>query len=228
MLCVGVVDLILHPTHILRVRKLRQSWKRLAGRTNTNQGVVVVIITNNRVSVFGGSMKIRIGFSYTNTLISRIIRKLTKSEVSHTYIRLYDTFLEADLLFHADWNGIVFVQTAEFEKNNVLLEEFELDDPRLAQAIKQNLRRLGHGYDYLRLFGFTWVVIFRRWMSKKINNSLLRDPKKMICTQFVCRVLNDSGMFELPEHNLDPKLLLEWFRKNHKNYVSTSTIENIE
>lgn len=57
-------------------------------------------------------MKIRVGFSRTNSILSRLIRWFTSSPVSHTYIRLDDQLLGQPLIIHADLprsSGCLFV-----------------------------------------------------------------------------------------------------------------------
>ena len=93
-------------------------------------------------------MKIVVGFSTTNSLISKIIRSFTKSEVSHSYIRVYDEFLKTPLILHADWGGVMFSHAEKFDIENRAAEEFIIDDTRLDCSIKKNLWHLGKKYHY--------------------------------------------------------------------------------
>ena len=138
------------------------------------------------------------------------------SEISHTYIRLDDSFLGTSLIFNADLPGIVIVYAPYFDAQNVAVEEYEIDDPRIEAAVKNHFRLLGKKYDFVNLFGWAWVITFKRWFKKKMLNPI-DDPKKLICVDFVLKITNDAGITpNLPIGQMTPAMLHKWFESNYK------------
>jgi hypothetical protein len=161
-------------------------------------------------------MKIWVGFSKSNALPSRFIRWWTNGQESHTYIRFYDSFLDAWLVLHADWPGVVMDHWPKYQQSNTIVEEYEIDDPRNIDLIKATMPDLRMGYDYWNILGWAWVITFKRWLKKKIENPI-DDPKKLICSDFVAlrflRYLSD-----LPRHAYNPTSLRKWMIENYHRY----------
>lgn len=161
-------------------------------------------------------MKVRVGFSRTNGIVSRIIRWFLGSKVSHTYIRLDDRFLGTPLVFHADYVGVVIVHAPLFEKQNIVVEEYEIENDSFDYAIKKNLALLGKKYDYWNLLGWAWVIALKRWFKRKIENPI-DDPKKLICVDFVLRITNCAKATNLPLGIMTPKELRKWYTENYES-----------
>lgn len=160
-------------------------------------------------------MKLRVGFSKTNSLISKVIRWVIGAPFSHTYIRFTDEFLGMNLIAHADWPGVLLLQAEKFDKENQKLEEFEFDLDILKVSLVRNLRFLGSRYDYLSILGWAWTIALRR-AAKIIVQNPLDDPKSLICVDFCIRVLNDAGLTAIPVGSINPKGLVNYLRKHHK------------
>jgi hypothetical protein len=160
-------------------------------------------------------MKIQIGFSRTNTIPSRLIRWITKSEVSHTYIKLDDDFLGLPLILHVDWPGAVIVSESEFLKENEKVEEYEIESEKFRPAIKKNLIFLGKKYDYWNLIAWGIAILFRRTFKKKEHNRI-EDPKKLICVDFVLRITNAAQITDLPLGEMTPKMLRDRFNQRYE------------
>ena len=159
-------------------------------------------------------MKIRIGFSRTDTFISKAIRWFLGANISHTYIRYHDEFMDLNYVVHADWPGVLPVLADRFDKENISVEEYEFEIPK--SALKRNLRLLGNRYDYLAIFGWAWTITLRRWIKKKIENPI-EDPKKLICVDFCLRVLNDAKITTIPSASMNPIQLLHYLRDNYES-----------
>ena len=162
-------------------------------------------------------MSIKVGFSKTNSWTSKIIRWFTESNVSHCYVRVYDPFLESDLVIHADWPGVVFVQSQRFFAENTPVEEFEITDPKFKQAFLTNLKFLGSGYKWRGVwyrFKFRTFGKWFKWLQRKMQN-IVEDPAKMICVDYVLHNTNDAGITKLPYNILTSNDLLDWFRENY-------------
>jgi len=160
-------------------------------------------------------VKIRIGFSTTNSFVSRVIRLAIGANISHTYVRFYDEFLGAELIIHADWPGVIIEDAELFEKRNIVIEEFEFDDPRFKESIRKSLRLLRKKYDYWNIVGWAWIITFKRWAKIKIKN-LTDDPKKLICVDFCMRNMNP--VISLPYGTMNPFDLNQWLNAHYEEY----------
>jgi len=159
-------------------------------------------------------MKIVVGFSTSDMWFSKIIRFCTRSKVSHTYIKIYDEFLEESLILHVE-RTMCILREKEFKRDNIIIEEFEIDDKRLDDSIKKNLKHLGKKFAWWDWF--SWFPLVKKWLKTKIRNPSY-SFQKMICVDFVLRVLNDSGMTHLPYNVLTPETLRQWFNYFYKRF----------
>jgi len=160
-------------------------------------------------------MKIALGFSRTNTLVSKSIRWFTKSQVSHVYIRVYDLTFKTYFILHSDMPGVVIDLAERFDMENTVLEEYIISDPRLDEAIRKNLWHLGKKYDYLKIVNLAWAIILKRWFVRKIKDPIV-SPKALICVDFALFILNDAGLTNLPIGYMTQRELKEWAAKNHE------------
>jgi hypothetical protein len=180
-------------------------------------------------------MKINVGFSTTNTLISKIIRRFMKTNISHCYVRFSDPTFGVDLVIHADWPGVIIIPASKFDKENIAIEEFEITDSRLDLSLRNNMRLIGKKYDFLNLIGWMPVMVCENWFKRKIKNPL-DDPKRLICVDFCLHITNDADITSLPYGVLTPKELRKWFQDNcDKNgwsrkvlYESYTIIDNVK
>lgn len=160
-------------------------------------------------------MKIILGFSTTKSFVSKAIRWFTESEVSHTYIRFHDDFLDAELVMHADWPGVIIEDAELFAIQNIVVDEFEIEDPRLKAALKRNLRMLRKKYAWWNIARWAWFITFRRWVKKKIV-APTENPKKIICVDFALHVFNNGGVTDLPYDYYNPDTLRKWAIENYE------------
>lgn len=158
-------------------------------------------------------MKITVGFSTTNGWFSKAIRMFLKAQVSHTYIRFHDPFLAGDLVFHADLPGVVLEDWEVFKEQNIVVEEYEIEDEKLLYLIQKNKRLLKRKYDWGQIWDWAWVILFRKYVQKKLSNPL-DDPKKLICVEFCMRFLRELG--PVPNEKLNPRSMREWMNSIHQ------------
>lgn len=161
-------------------------------------------------------MKIRVGFSTTNSIFSKIICWFIDDDVSHSYICFYDEFLEEHLVMHADWPGVIIEPLALFDATNTIVEEYIINDPRLKASLTYNLRHLRKKYDYWNIAYKAWAITFKRWITRKVKKPTENPtkPTKMICVDFVLYVLNRASICDLPYGELNPKDFRKWMREN--------------
>jgi len=162
-------------------------------------------------------MKIIVGFSTTNSIWSRLFRWFMQANISHCYIRIFDEYLQVPLIVHADYPGVIFEHADTFDRENIIIEEFEIEDDRLVVGFQNNLRFLKMKYDWWNIFNWALVIKFQRWFKRKVKHPT-EDPKKLICVEFIVRILNNSGITHLPIGMLHPKTFREWMLSNYKNF----------
>ncbi len=168
-------------------------------------------------------MKIRVGFSTTDFLHSRAIRYFIDAPISHTYIKFYDGFLGVDWVIHADWVGVVSKLGDIYDQENKIFEEYEFEDLRFKESIKKNLRLLGKKYDWGKIARWAWLIIFKRWIKKKLENpTSLENPKKIWCVDFCIKIL--EPVISLPYGTMNPKDLREWMMENYQKYGGTRIV----
>lgn len=170
-------------------------------------------------------MKIRVGFSTTDGPWSKLICWFTEAEVSHTYIRLYDEYLEVPIVIHADLPGLVVEHAVRFDQHNYVIEEFEIEDERLKESFKKNLHQLRKKYNWWDILSWAFVLKFKRWFKRKVRDPL-EDPKKLICVDWVVGILNDAEIPNLhfPLGTLHPRNLRYWFNQNYKKFGWTKIV----
>lgn len=158
-------------------------------------------------------MKVQVGFSTTNSIPSRLIRWFLGSEVSHTYLRFYDEFLQTHLVIHADWPGVVIDHWDLFKIQNIVVEEYTIQDPKLKPALIQNLRHLRKKYPYWALPNWAWAITFKRWVKKKVQNPT-KNPSRMICVDLLLHILNMAEITDMALNEHHPVSFRQFFSDN--------------
>jgi len=156
-----------------------------------------------------------VGFSTTNKIISRIIRWVTHSEVSHTFLA-YQAFNRIWVL-EAGFLGVSIVPLDKFKaKNNIVLmvpvRELSPDD--LGAAMDQ----LGTAYDFGGLLGAIFPVI-GHWFKRKWKNPW-NNPKAMFCSELVVYSLQSAkfpGTEALVPADTSPQDLKDFFTEHYLN-----------
>lgn len=133
-------------------------------------------------------MNVRIGFSTSDAWYSRLIRRFTKSSVSHTF-----------LLVEVAGHGIVLeegpdgfhARTIEnFSRGNRVVVLLSLEHP-IDKGVEEAITWLGQRYDYLGVLGMFAVLVYR-WFGKKRRNPLA-SSRSMFCSEANTRILQVSG-----------------------------------
>ena len=141
---------------------------------------------------------------------------MTKANTSHVYFRLFDQTLGAEMVLHSDMPGVVFRLFDEFKIKNFTTEEYEINDERLDQAVKDNLWHLGKKYHFFKLLDWSIFIIFKRWLIRKVKNPAA-PVKKLICVDFLLYILNQAGITQLPIGYLTPKDFQKWCLENYES-----------
>lgn len=143
-----------------------------------------------------------IGFSSSNGLIGRIIKKLTRSKVSHTYI-IFDA-ADIKLIIQADWKG-VDVEYYEIvkQKNNIVAEyQILLNSEEEHLALGYAFQQLTKAYDYLAIIGFA-IVLINKMFGRQIKQPF-RNRSAYFCSELAITALQAAN-FPL-SHSFDREL----------------------
>lgn len=160
---------------------------------------------------------VRIGFSTTNALLSRLIRRLTGSRASHAFLVCRDVDFERDMVMEAVGDGFRIVAYDRFQRHNTVVAELAP-----AHSIERGLRRavdwLGSAYDTRGLAGML-VVLIRRWLRLRTRSVRLRNPfarsRALFCSEAVARACRwaDYPGFDLDPESTTPQDLLDFFTR---------------
>ncbi len=153
----------------------------------------------------------RIGFSTTNALLSRIIRRLTGSKVSHAFLVYWDVDFEREMVMEAMGRGFRIVPFDKFRQHNRVVGVFT---PR--HSIERGLRRavdwLGADYDARGLLGMVLVLV-ARWFTLRRRRNPFGSSRAFFCSEAVARacVWSEYPGFDLDPEATTPKDLFDFF-----------------
>jgi hypothetical protein len=135
---------------------------------------------------------INVCFSTTQGLLSRWIRWVTRSPVSHAILTFHSQTLDKILVMEATGRGFNVIPWKKWKNENTLVARFKIAVPEATEleALRRIATRLGSEYDTISLFGF----FLRRW--KKRGSNPLDDPTKLICSEAVAYFLSYAGFEE--------------------------------
>lgn len=114
-----------------------------------------------------------VGFSYNNGIVSKIIRKMTRSECSHCYI--YDK--EHGLVFHAQGASVKALSYENFKHKNTIVWE----TPATSIDWDWTIAQLGKSYGFLTLVGFCIPLLFNK------KNPFNDSDYTLICSELVAK-----------------------------------------
>ena len=132
-------------------------------------------------------------FSTTDWPLSRAIRYLDKSQVSHCSVHF--CVFGLPLVLQASIGGVKFCTEATFLKDHRIVKKlrFKVD---VTKGIQSAMTLLNSRYDYVGLLGYLPVMI-GRWFGRKVKN-WLASPNALVCSEFLLHV---DAFDEVPEWN---------------------------
>ena len=130
-------------------------------------------------------------FSTTEWPLSKAIRALTKSKVSHCSI--WFSVFGVELVLQASVGGVKFALANEWSKHNKIIRKFRFNVD-VTRGIQSALTLLNQKYDYIALLGYIPVMI-AHWFGIKTKN-WLASPNAVVCSEFILHV---DAFDQIPE-----------------------------
>ena len=153
---------------------------------------------------------VHVGFSTTGGWLSRIIRRMTGSPVSHSFVVYHSAVFGKDMVLEASGHGFRIMSWRRFDKENKLVAMYRLKVPDevLHQALGKLADRLGDAYDTLSLFGY----LLRKWF--RLKRVPFDSRKKLVCSEAVALFLGWCGMRFDDVGVVTPQILLDFAEGN--------------
>jgi hypothetical protein len=167
-------------------------------------------------------------FSTTGKLLSRIIRRLTRSQVSH--VAIGTSMQGVPVIIEATTFGVRIYPRKRWERGKKIVAEARFY-PDLSGSIAHAIEHVGDRYDYTNLIGYL-VVLPARWLGRKIKNPFA-SPKALVCSELALHLDHEHRIPEwegLDPETTTPEDLLRLCRIGHSFALLpvTSAPERIE
>jgi hypothetical protein len=155
-----------------------------------------------------------VGFSTSNSFISKAIRWFRKSEFSHTFVVL-DNFYDTAIIGEADTFKVRLapLYTKVKKGSKVELWETPISEELISSGIQEIMKLTGRPYGFGQLIGFIWI-----WFCEKICKKQKSNPfhNGIICSEFVYYFLLLIGykFLKMKPDNIAPDHIRKAFMKD--------------
>jgi hypothetical protein len=158
----------------------------------------------------GPDLAVRICFSTSTSLISRLIRYFTKSKFSHAFLTRWSQDWLGWLGVGSQLGGWMEQAGENFETGGVsVVHCLVLPNINIWEGLRKNRKLLGAPYDIGGLLGMSWVEVLWRLFKLKVKNPL-NSRKAWFCSEIIVKILKDSGLdLGLDPGSTDPEVLYE-------------------
>jgi hypothetical protein len=163
-----------------------------------------------------------IGFSTSRrwNAISALIRAMTNSRMSHSWLMVEDPLFKTRLVLEAHSVGFRLVSFTRFVEEN---EVIALVKPAhsLEPGLPSTALWLGEKFDLLGLFGIFLTLVGRLFRQRPWLNPF-PTARPLYCTKAVVRSMKAArypGSEELGDHTTSPADLFAFFREDPANVV---------
>jgi len=129
-------------------------------------------------------------FSTSRSPVSRIIRWLTQSTVSHVAVLYRDEALDMQVVLEASTHGYTLTAYEVWLRRNRLVRSITADADLLA-GLRKVAHEMGEEYDYGGLFGMVFVLLGRR--LKRTWHNPLQSNRALFCSEAVVKILQAGG-----------------------------------
>ncbi len=156
-------------------------------------------------------MLVKIGFSDTPEVISKIVERVIGAKFSHAYFVIFTTEL-GTLVYQADASGPSLTSMAEFRKSHTIVYELTpaID---LSQAVSDSISKyIGDGYDYTGDIGTLLedVGAGKRWADDFHRPGCENCSALVVRTMQLARDPVYPGADKLVAVETDPKQLFDF------------------
>lgn len=140
---------------------------------------------------------ITVGFSRNKKILSKIICLLTKSDVSHTYIKIPVPEYNTNMMFQAAGLNVHYMNEDVFKAHgSTIVEEIDVEvtDEQYARAEKFRVTECGKAYSVMELIGYLWVLLNHK-IGRDVPNPFYDGDTAYVCVEVVttCTGINDRG-----------------------------------
>lgn len=143
----------------------------------------------------------RVGFSTTRALLSRAIRRLTGSRVSHAFLVYEDVDFQRTMVMEAVGSGFRIVPLDKFARHNEIVRIFTPRHP-IDTGLRKAVDWLGEAYDARALLGMALLLALRSLRLRLKRRNFLASSRALFCSEAVARACRASGY---PHFHLDPE-----------------------
>jgi len=129
---------------------------------------------------------VHVGFSTTGHWLSRLVRRFTRSRVSHCIVVYRSDVFAQEMVLEASGNGFRMISWRRWDRVNKLVALYRLNLPEedLRSALERLADRLGDSYDTISLFGFA----LRRWL--RLKRVPFNSKAKLVCSEALALFLH--------------------------------------
>ena len=120
-------------------------------------------------------------FSTGDSLLSRIIRWVTRSRVSHVGIKT--TLHGVPIVMHAALGGVQVTPWSRYIRENRIVYRKEFPNPLQESNIRRATEAIGEKYDCIGLPGFLWVELCERFKIRAKNP--LAVANAVVCSEYI-------------------------------------------
>jgi hypothetical protein len=149
-------------------------------------------------------LAVHVGFSTTGGWLSRMIRKITGSKVSHCIVVYSSEVFGQEMVLEACGNGFRMISWRRWDRANklVALYRVELPEEQLRAGMQRLADRLGDSYDTPSLFGFALHRCFR------LKSVPFNSRAKLVCSEALALFLHWCGLPIVDVGSMTPQSLL--------------------
>lgn len=151
-----------------------------------------------------------IGFSTSNRLLSRLIRFITRSSVSHVYICIPINKHNVNLIFQASGLAVNMESSINFIEHSKIIREIAipLSEEQEIELMTFVFDTLGKPYSLLQLVGMIWVIGCKT-IGLHVKNPFRDGDHSYVCVELIAKILKLKGAEEMT-----PQDLLDWCDAN--------------
>lgn len=139
---------------------------------------------------------IQVLFTTSDKIVSKIIRNLTREDMSHVVIRVGNSIIQSSL-----W-GVEIIEYSKFASSNTIIQSLDINlDPVI--VLDNFTQHQYHWYDWLGLLYLGLRFICLRFFKVKLPKANLWQITGMFtCTELITEILEGEENSEITPYNL--------------------------